>query len=313
MNRSIGWKSAGVLVALLAAVQTASAQREVGERVEITRDIAYADNDNPRQMLDLFLPRDRRDDKPLPVIAFIHGGAWQGGDRRGGAGQLARFVASGDYAGVSIGYRLSGEAQWPAQIHDCKAAIRWIRAHAKEHNLHPDKIGVWGTSAGGHLVACLGTMGDVKELEGDLGKHVDQSSRVACVVDFFGPSDFLTIGDQASKLDHYAANSPESRLIGAPILEHKDKAKAASPLYFVTKDDAPHLIVHSDKDETVPYQQSEVLHQALRAAEVPSILIKMKGAGHGFGGEELSRRVSQFFGKHLRGEEAEVSGEAIGP
>ena len=167
--------------------------------IRATRDLSYADNDNPRQRLDLYLPAAPTSDKPLPVVVWIHGGAWRAGDKAGGIGQLSSFVASGDYAGVSVGYRLTDEANWPAQIYDCKAAIRWIRGNAEKYHLDPNRIGVWGSSAGGHLVAMLGTSGDVESLEGELGTYADQSSRVTCVVDYFGPSELLTMGDYSQQ------------------------------------------------------------------------------------------------------------------
>ncbi|MCA9267263.1 MAG: alpha/beta hydrolase [Planctomycetales bacterium] len=287
------------------------AQRGPVEGIDATRDIPYADTENPRQRLDLYLPRDRADEKPLPVVAFIHGGGWRAGDKAGGGRQLAPLVASGKYAGVSIGYRLSGEAQWPAQIHDCKAAIRWIRGNAEKYNLDADKIAVWGTSAGGHLVSVLGTTGDIEPLEGDLGKFTDHSSRVTAVVNFFGPSNFLTMGDHESRIDHNSPNSPEGLLIGGAIPDNQDKAKNVSPFFYVTKDDAPHLIAHGDKDPLVPYPQSVALDAALDEAGVPSTLIKMEGGGHGFASAELNRRVAAFLGKYLRGEAAEISDEPI--
>ena len=186
------------------------------EGVSVQRDIPYADSEHPRQQLDLLLPEKRDSDTALPVIAFIHGGAWRGGDKRSGIQRLAPFVASGEFAGLSIGYRLSADATWPAQIHDCKAAIRWIRANAAKHNLDPDRIAVWGSSAGGHLVAMLGVSGEVEALEGKLGEHLDQDSRVQCVVNFFGPSELLTMGDHPSSIAHNAPESPESLLVGGP-------------------------------------------------------------------------------------------------
>jgi len=138
-------------------------QPRVPEGVELKANLSYAGNDNPRQMVDLYLPKNRTTDKPLPVVLYIHGGGWSGGSRAGG-GMAAGYAASGNYAGVSVGYRLSAEVKWPARIHDCKAAIRWIRGHAKEYNLDPDRIGVTGTSAGGHLVSLLGLTESVKDL-----------------------------------------------------------------------------------------------------------------------------------------------------
>jgi len=122
--------------------QRQSARKPQNNNVNATRDIPYADNDNPRQTLDLFLPKTRKSDKPLPLVVFIHGGAWMAGSKNGGLRMVAPYVESGQYAGASIGYRLSQEAIWPAQIHDCKAAIRWLKANAKKHNLDPDRIAV---------------------------------------------------------------------------------------------------------------------------------------------------------------------------
>ncbi|MGE0171093.1 alpha/beta hydrolase fold domain-containing protein, partial [Nocardioides sp.] len=174
------------------------------------------------------LPKKPANDKPLPVIAFIHGGAWRAGDKKGGFTRLREFVESGHYAGVSIGYRLTDQATWPTQIHDCKAAIRWIRGNAKKYNLDPDHIGVIGPSAGGHLVAMLGTSGGVAELEGKLGKYLDQSSKVTCVVDEFGPTELLMMSKFPSRIDHDSPNSPESKLVGGAIQEKKEAARSAS-------------------------------------------------------------------------------------
>lgn len=283
-----------------------------GDSIEVRRDIAYTDTDHERQKLDLYLPTARRSDAPLPVIAFIHGGAWRGGEKRGGGRWVHPHVGSGEYAGVSIGYRLSQHAKWPAQIHDCKAAIRWIRAHANEYNLDPDKIGVIGTSAGGHLVAMLGTSGGVDDLEGDLGSNPDASSKVTCVVDYFGPSDFLTISDYPSRLDHAAADSPEALLLGGAIEEKQVAARNASPVTYVSPDDPPFLIIHGTDDVVVPYNQSERLRDALRRAGVEVALISVEGGGHGgFQTDELDERVGNFFDKHLRGKQAEFADEIV--
>ncbi len=285
---------------------------QVSDSMEAIRDIPYADNDNRRQALDLYLPKQRTEGKLLPVIVWIHGGAWRAGDRASGFGQLRAFVHSGDYAGVSVGYRLTDEAHWPAQIHDCKAALRWIRGNAGKYHLDPDRIGVWGSSAGGHLVAMLGTSGGVEALEGELGSYADQSSRVTCVVDFFGPSELLTMGDAPSDLDHNGAGSPESLLVGGTLQEMKEVAKDASPVTYVSRDDPPFLIVHGDKDGTVPYSQSVRFHELLQQAEVDTTLITIEGAGHGgFASRTLNDRVRAFFEKHLRGQAAEIEGGII--
>lgn len=287
---------------------------QASDGVTVQRDIPYAGTTNPRQMLDLLLPKTPTNDKPLPVIAWIHGGGWRGGSKAGGLGRVAPYVATGRYAGVSIGYRLSGEKTWPAQIHDCKAAIRWIRANAKKHNFDPDRIAVWGSSAGGHLVAMLGTSGDVKDIDGELGPHKGVSSRVACVLDWYGPTDFLQMDAHAlegARLVHDAPESPESLLVGGPIRENKDRVAHASPLTYVTKDDPPFLIAHGTADPLVPCHQSELLAAALRKAGCDVTFIKMTGGGHGFRSEELDKRAAQFLEMHLRGKKAEISAEPI--
>ena len=291
------------------------ARMPLPEGVRIRRDIPYAGTKNPRQTLDLFLPAKPAAPGALPVIVFIHGGGWRGGNKAGGARQLGRFVATGRYAGVSVGYRLSGERTWPAQIHDCKAAIRWIRAHAKEHGLHGERIGVWGTSAGGHLVAMLGTSGGVQALEGDLGPHTDAGSRVTCVADWFGPTDFLQMDAHAlagGRLVHDAPTSPESLLVGGAIQENKARCAEASPVTYVTKDDPPFLIAHGTKDPLVPCHQSELLDAALRRAGCDVTFVQVVGAGHGgFRTPELDRRLERFFDKHLRGQKVDVPGDPV--
>ncbi len=293
-----------LLAPLLASAQNNRNQPALPDSVELIADLPYAGTDNPRQMLDLLLPS-KRGTTPLPVVVFIHGGAWRAGQKEGGRRRVASFVASGNYAGVSVAYRLSGEAKWPSQIHDCKAAIRWIRANAKAYQLDPDRIGVWGTSAGGHLVAMLGTSGDVPSMEGSIGPHTDASSRVTCVADFFGPTDFLTMNKTAipsATSDHDAADSPESQLIDGPIQQFPEKVATANPITYVSPDDPPFLIVHGTLDPLVSFNQSELLLSALRKAKVDSTLITVEGGGHGRGfGPQANEFVERFFEHHLRG------------
>lgn len=301
--------------AALATVESAQQpgpRRRLPESVKLEADIPYAGTDNPRQRLNLLLPRTPKGARPLPVIVYIHGGAWLGGDRSGGHGRLASFVAGGEYAGVSCGYRLTREAIWPAQIHDCKAAIRWIRANANKYNLDPDKIGVIGESAGGHLVAMLGTSGGVKELEGNLGSHKDISSRVRCVVDEFGPAELLAMQGAGSRMDHDGADSPEGKLVGGRVKDKKEVAIAASPVTYVSADDPSFLIIHGNKDPLVPYNQSERLSAVLKKAKVECYFITVDGAGHGgFRNPEVQKRERQFFDKCLRGVKATISEEKI--
>jgi acetyl esterase/lipase len=187
---------------------------------------------------------------------------------------------------------------FPAQIQDCKAAIRWLRANAAKYHLDPDRVGVGGDSAGGHLVALLGTTGDVKGLEGQ-GGNLDQSSRVQAVVDWFGPTDFVTWPPDFNKTVY----SFITALIGGPANENQEKARKASPLFYVNKDSAPFLILHGDKDNVVPPAQSEDLAKALKKAGVKVTLQIVKGSGHGgpaFLSAENRKLLEDFFAKHLK-------------
>jgi len=197
----------------------------------------------------------------------------------------------------SINYRLSQHAIFPAQIEDCKAAVRWLRVHAPEHGIDPDRIGVWGASAGGHLVALLGTTGNVKEF--DRGKDSAVSSRVQAVCDWFGPTDFTQMSKCPGDMDHDAPDSPESQLVGGSVQENKAQARRANPITYVSKDDPPFLIMHGDKDPLVPLNQSELLADALKKAGVEVTFHVVKGAGHGFGGRENFELVRNFFARHL--------------
>jgi len=279
--------------------------------VEITRNIPYADERINRQKLDIAVPEKRSTDKPLPVIVLIHGGGWQGGTHGPFLNRAIPLVRSGDYAAVSIGYRLTDVASWPTQIHDCQAGLRWVKANAEKYNWDPDKIVLWGSSAGGHLVAMLGVSADVEELDGKFGPHADQSLKVAGVIDYFGPANMLTMGDPPGFERHNSPDSPESKLLGGPAKENVEVAKSASPQFHVSEGDAPFLILHGTKDTTVPFQQSVDFHDALTKAGVDSILVPVNGAGHGFAGQEVNQRVEAFLSKILLGKDVEVSSEAI--
>jgi len=273
--------------------------------VVLQRDVEYGRAGDRPLRLDILRPAAPAAQR-LPVIVFIHGGAWQSDDKSLGLPRLLPFAASGNYFCVSIDYRLSGEAIWPAQIHDCKAAIRFLRANAEKLGIDPKKIGVWGISAGGHLASLLGTSGDVKELEGDCGWS-RQSSRVTCVVDYCGPSDFTPL----LKLPAIFTPPPVKALLGGPAAQKAEQAVAASPVSYVSRDDPPFLIVHGTQDWLVPFDQSATLCEKLKQAGVDVTLIKIEGAGHDFDGPELNKRVGAFFDRHLRGLPAQVSDRPI--
>ena len=285
-----------IVVALAAAASQAADQPKrkppLPPGAQVPRDLEYIAEGHARNRLDLYLPA--RADRPLPIVVWIHGGAWLAGSKEGCP--AVPFVAKG-YAVASINYRLSQHAVFPAQIEDCKAALRWLRANAEKYHLDPKHVGVWGASAGGYLVALLGTSGDMKKLEGK-GGNLDQSSRVQCVVDWFGPTDFTRMGGS-----HDDANAPEARLIGGPVQENKEKAAKANPITYVTKDSAPFLIMHGEQDNVVPISQSELLDEALRKAGVECTFVRIPGNGHGgpgFASPENRKRIEEFFAKHLK-------------
>ncbi len=283
---------------LLLALANAVALAQQPRRMELPtgtvthRDVAYVVNGHERQRLDLYLPPTGEN---LPLVIWVHGGAWKGGSKDRCP---ALWLVREGYAVASINYRLSQHAVFPAQIEDCKAAVRFLRANAAKYRLNPDKFGAWGSSAGGHLVALLGTTGDVKEF--DTGDNLQVSSRVQAVCDFFGPTDFTQMNKAKSTMDHDADNSPESQLIGGPVQQNREKAARANPITYVAKGAPPFLIMHGDKDPLVPLHQSELLRDALQKAGVPVKLHIVAGAGHGFGGPEIHAMVKEFFDKHLR-------------
>ena len=286
----LGWQTSQ------AAEQPQGAEKK-GPPPSVTalKDLAYVPGGHERQKLDLYLP-EKAAEHPLPLVVWIHGGGWQGGDK---AGFPVRPLVGRGYAVASINYRFSQNAIFPAQIYDCKAAIRWLRANAKKYNLDPNHVGVGGDSAGGHLVALLGTTAGVKGLEGNEG-NLDQSSRVQAVLDWYGPTDFtaLSLGPVLTN-----PNSPVSKLIGGPPQENKEKAAQASPITYVSKDSAPMLIMHGDKDNLVPISQSEELAAALKKAGVEVTFQVVKGNGHGgpdFLNPENRKLILDFFDKHLR-------------
>ena len=260
-------------------------------------DIDYVGDANPRQTLDLYIP-EAKTESSYPVVLWIHGGAWRQGskDRPGRALKAAGL----NCAIVSINYRLTSEKSWPAQIHDCKAALRWVKANAKKYHLDAERIVVWGGSAGGHLVAFLGTTQNHPDLDGKLGSHTEQSTSVKGVINFFGPTDFLVMNHQGSSMDHNAASSPEGQLLGGEVSTLKARAKIASPFHQVSSDDAPILTVHGTKDPLVPYLQGKALDDKLDALKVPSVLLTVLDGGHGRGfGPSVDKAVINFLKHHF--------------
>lgn len=261
-------------------------------------DLAYVTDGHERQKLDLYLP-DQGANHPL--IIWVHGGAFRMGSKESNERNPVpvAYVAQG-YAVASLNYRLSQHAIFPAQIQDCKAAVRWLRAHAAQFKLDPNRFAAWGPSAGGHLVAMLGATGQVSEFE--VGDHLTVSSRVQCVVDYFGPTDFLQMDAQRPPdgMIHDTPDSPESELIGGPIQENKEKTARANPITYVCADAPPFLIVHGNQDPLVPYGQSILLVNALALAGIDVTFYTVIGGGHGdFTDPDLPKLTTAFLVKHL--------------
>jgi len=263
--------------------------------VRVEENLSYSGG----QKLDLYLPRQPAS-QLLPVIVNIHGGAFQAGDKSGGMDKVLPLVASGKYAAVSINYRLSGQATWPAQLQDCEAAVGWIREQGLTHSLDPTRIGVIGHTAGGTLAALLGVGGP----DGNVG--------VDCVVDISGPSDFVQLPQDGSQQDHASAKSPAGKLFGGPLSAHSEEAAQASPINWVAPDSTPFLILHGDKDPIVPQIQSRRFYKRLQTAGVEAYFVNVHNGGHGgFTNPEVTRRIEAFFSKQLLRQEVKVSEEDI--
>lgn len=262
--------------------------------------IEYAKINGISLTLDIYVPP--HISYPTPTIIWIHGGGWQSGSKENVNGT---WLIQKGFAVVSISYRLTDKGIHPAQINDCKAAVRWIKANAKKYNFDKNKVGVFGSSAGGHLAALLGTSADVKDLEGDLGGNLDQSSRVQAVCDWYGPTNFFTIcGTVPPKSNHCDANSPEGKLIGGDLRTNPEKCKSVSPITYVSSDDPPFIIMHGTDDNTVPFHQSVELDSAYRAIGHDVTFIPQPGVGHGggsFGADSTKQRITDFFNRTLMG------------
>ncbi len=266
------------------------------EGTEVTRDIAYIKNGHERQKLDVYVPANA--EAKLPLIVWIHGGGWRSGDKRRCP---ALYLLDKGYVVASINYRLSQDAVFPAQIQDCKAAIRYLKSHAEQFYIDPDRVGAWGASAGGHLVALLGTSGGVSRLEIHGAEKSKIDSTVQAVCDYYGPTDFTIMNQKATARRPIIADFAESKLLGGTVQENLEKAEAASPTTYVTKNDPPFLIVHGDSDPVVSVTQSKVFQEKLTSTGVESELIIIEGGKHGpFKSPEMLEKVKHFFDKHLK-------------
>ncbi len=259
--------------------------RRIPDGVKVIKDLEYASVAGESLRLDLYLP-----EKPgakLPLLVWIHGGGWTKGSKTTVNPMFIHLAAEG-YATASIDYRLDGLTSHPKQIHDCKGAIRWLRANANKYRYDVTRIGVGGGSAGGHLVLLLGLSSGIEELEGDVGGNRDQSSQVHAVVDLYGPSALGLFAEQSKRFSHN--KTPEL-------------LKSASPITYLSKDDPPLLIFHGDEDRVVPLDQSKQMHKQYQDAGLESSLHIIEGAGHGgpqFSDSTRYTLVKKFLDRHIK-------------
>ena len=284
--RDLGWL--GLMVLALGVLAAPAEARRV------LTDIEYARVDSVSLRLDLYLPTNSPG--PTPLVVWIHGGAWMSGSKEDCA---APDVLGDAYAVASIDYRLTQTAPFPAQLDDCKAAVRWLRAHAGDYGIDASRIGAWGESAGGHLAALLGTSGNVPELEGTVGDDLSTSSRVQAVCDFCGPTDLAAMVAQLLEIDPETPMYPFVLLLGGTLDEKAELARLASPVSHVDASDPPFLIVHDDQDDVVPYAQATSFYSALASAGVDASLYTVGGAGHCAFPSAVGDVVRAFFDRAL--------------
>lgn len=289
----------GLVLALALLAPTGPAARAEKERlvtadVVFEKGIEYANPDGQHLRLNLAMPKEGAG--PFPTIICIHGGGFRAGNREGYDAQCVRLARHG-YVAMTVSYRLAPKYPFPAAIHDVKAAVRWARANAAKYRIDPTRIGVTGGSAGGHLAQFLAVTASVKEFEGD-GGNPSQSSRVACVVNVYGPSDFTK--SYGKSVD---AAEVLPLFLGGNLEKARRQHIRASPLYWVTPDAAPTLCIHGTEDKYVAHEQAVWMVDRLKAAGVEAELLTMKGAGHGFKDQDArtaEKALLAFFDKHLK-------------
>jgi acetyl esterase/lipase len=265
----------------------------VPEGVVFERDVEYANPEGQHLKLNLARPKDGTG--PFPAVVCIHGGGFRAGSREGYNGTVLKLAQNG-YVAATISYRLAPKYQFPAAVEDTKAAVRWLRKNAETYHIDPERVGVTGGSAGGHLAQFLGVTGDVKEFDG--GQNPGPSSRVACVVNVYGPSDFTK--SYGKSVD---AAEVLPQWLGGDLTTARRTHLRASPLYWVTPNAAPTLCIHGTKDPYVHHEQSEWLVEKLKAAGVEAELVLLDGAGHGFKGadaERAEKAMLDFLARHLK-------------
>jgi len=261
------------------------------------KDIVYARVDGHELKLDLHLPGDKK--KP-PLVVWVHGGAWRSGSKDN---PPLLYLLNHGYAIASVDYRLSPVAKYPALIHDCKGAIRWLRAKAETHGYNASRIGIAGSSAGGHMVALIGVTNGSRSHEGTVGGNLQQSSNVQAIVDLYGPTNFLTILHQSTPHGLSVRVPALKLLLGERPEDAPELARLASPVFHVDKSDPPLLMLHGDQDPQVPINQSHELHAAYKKLQLDSHLEVIHGGVHGghlFHDAVRRKLVTKFLDAHLK-------------
>jgi len=282
------------LFGLLACQVNALAAPQVPDTVIWEEGIEYTNPDD--QHLQLNLARPKTGDGPFPAIICIHGGGFRAGKRDGYDGLCVKLAERG-FVAATITYRLAPKYKFPAAVHDTKAAVRWMRANAKAYKVDPNRIGVTGGSAGGHLAQFLGVTANVPQFEGT-GGHPEQSSNVTCVVNVYGPSDFTK--SYGKSVD---AHEVLPLWLGGDLSTKHDLHIQASPLYWVTPNAAPTLCIHGTEDKYVAHEQAVWIVDKMKAATVEADLLTLEGAGHGFKGadaEKADKALFEYFDKKLK-------------
>ncbi len=291
MNRN--WMQVAIACTFVfVPAQVASADDAAGETIDYQEDVVYGRGGDVALHLDIASRKDIQ--KPAPCIVVIHGGAWRAGNKSQHTKQIFDLARQG-YVSATIQYRFCPEHRFPAQVEDVKCAVRFLRAHADQYGIDPDRIGAVGFSAGAHLSMMLGTMDAADGLEGE-GGWQDQSSKVQAVVAFFGPTELDA--DDIPERSLPLVND----LIGGPKEEHAESFRQASPLTYVSKGDAPMLLFQGTEDVLVPYTQATKMVTAMTGADVPGRVEFLIDAGHGWGGEDRERTAEAtyaFFRRYL--------------
>jgi len=288
------WLIGTALSLVLATSAFAQKPPAVPDDVTFESGIEYTNPDDTH--LQLNMARPKSGDGPFPAVICIHGGGFRAGSREG-YNALCIKLAQHGYVAMTVSYRLAPKHQFPAAIHDVKAAVRWARANAAKYKIDPDRIGTTGGSAGGHLAQFLAVTSDVKQFEGT-GGNPNVSSRVACVVNVYGPSDFTK--SYGKSVD---AAEVLPLWLGGNLQTAKAKHIAASPLNWVTPHAAPTLCIHGTEDKYVAHEQAVWMIDRLKACGVEAELLTLEGAGHGFKGkdaEAAEKALIAFFDKKLK-------------